>query len=138
MTTTYLVNGLLEFLLERAEDTAPGGMTVRLGVVPAEELDLETALPGDTPVFAAFYHPEAADSVEAVFGVDMSVPPGRAPGVFVSHPDGTLSPRSSDDYAERILVAVPPWTADATAMFDRRGRRLELEVVTTASTDGGV
>jgi len=84
------------------------------------------------PVFTEFYVPSAGQSVDAVFGMDVSVPHGQAQGRFVSHPLGELSVSTGDDLHEVVLVAVPPWTRDDVAAFDRSGRRLPLDVVSAA------
>lgn len=122
----HLTRDLVTVLLERARDAEPGAVSIQLAVERADELGID-ALDGKTPVFAAFYLPDAGRSVEAVFGMNVSVPPGQTPGIFVSHPSGPLEVRTDDELAERILVAVPPWTADDIAAFTRGGRRCRLE-----------
>lgn len=104
--------------------TAAGG--ARTGQIAVEELD-----PG-TPVFTDLYFPSAGRSVDAVFGVDVSVPHGQAQGRFVSHPLGELGVSKTDDLHEVVLVAVPPWTREDVAAFDRSGRRLDLRIVAAA------
>lgn len=123
--TVHVTTGLVAVLLEFATEADPRSVTVRLAVRPARELGL-TDLDPDGPVFAEFYHPEAGRSVEAVFGVDVAVPPGQTPGLFVSHPTGPLAPRTEDDMAERLFVAVPPWSPADLAVFTRGGRRCQL------------
>jgi hypothetical protein len=124
----HVTRGLLDILLEKAEDSDPGGVTIELAVTAAEEFD-EAALAADTPVFTTFYLPDAGRSVDAVFGSNLSTPSGRAPGLFVSHPDGSLSLSHTDDFREVVFVAVPPWELGSIAAFGRDGRRRELDVV---------
>ncbi len=144
----YITRGLAEVLLDRAREADPDSVTAALAVTPASELtaadgagELETvadagdgatdteSLDPETPVFTDFYLPEAARSVSAVFGVDLSTPPGQTQGRFVSHPLGRLELDRSDDLAEAVFVAVPPWDVDSLAAFDRNGRRRPLHVL---------
>ena len=83
----------------------------------------------ETPVFTDFYMPETGASVSAVFGVDLSTPPGQTQGRFVSHPTGRLELERTDDLHEVVFVAVPPWETGTLAAFDRNGRRRRLHVV---------
>lgn len=134
--------GLLDALLELAADREPESVSTLLAVTPAGDLDdsagdgadgVGGASVGDlepaTPVFTDVYVPSEGRSVDAVFGMDVSVPHGQAQGRFVSHPLGDLSVSTTDDLHEVVLVAVPPWTRDDVAAFDRSGRRLRLSVV---------
>ena len=83
----------------------------------------------ETPVFTDFYMPETGASVSAVFGIDLSTPPGQTQGRFVSHPTGRLELERTDDLHEVVFVAVPPWETGTLAAFDRNGRRRRLHVV---------
>lgn len=156
--TCYVTAGLLDALLAIAGDREPESVSTLLVVSEAGDLDgvpepdggqdardtgasgteppaTETAvdeLDPETPVFTDLYFPSASRSVDAVFGVDVSVPHGQAQGRFVSHPLGELGVSKTDDLHEVVLVAVPPWTRDDVAAFDRSGRRLELHVVGAA------
>lgn len=125
----YVTRGLIEALLEFATDAEPERFTVGLEVTPVEEFGTDLGLPAETPVFTHFYHPDAGQSVSAVFGMDLSTPMGRTRGRFVSHPQGELSVSLTDDLHATMLVAIPPWTPESVAVFDRRGRKQPLEVV---------
>lgn len=124
----YATEGLVEYLLEYASDRDPDPVTVSLDVTPAGELGVDE-LPAETPVFTHFYVPQAGSSVNFVFGVDLGTPPGQTKGRFVSHPSGELDVSRTDDLHAVVFVAVPPWDRDSLAVFDRSGRRLELEVL---------
>jgi hypothetical protein len=123
----YLTRGLLDALLELARDGEPGGVTVSITTTPAEELAGDADLDPGTPVFTDLYLPETGRSVSAVFGMDLGTP--RAGGRFLSHPDGYLGVRQTDDLHEVVLVAVPPYDRESVAAFDRRGRGLTLDVL---------
>lgn len=125
--TVHITEGLLDVLLEIAADADPQETTLHLGITPADELGIE-GLNADIPVFSDLYLPNTGHSIEAVFGMNVSVPPGRSPGIFVSHPTGPLDIRSTDEFAERIIVAVPPWTPGDVAVFDRRGREIPMQL----------
>jgi len=125
--TVYVTRGLLDVLLELARDAEPGSVTVRLSVTRADRFD-GLDLPGETPVFTHFVHPETARSTSAVFGVDLGTPLGGTQGIFVSHPAGERTITKRDTLHEVVLVAVPPWDAAAdVAAYDRAGRSLPLE-----------
>lgn len=126
----YVTRGLLAVLLEFASDADPEGVTIALSATPA--LDVDDDLPPEASVFTDFYLPSAGRSVTAVFGVDLSTPPGGVGGRFVSHPGGELAVTQGDDLAGIVLVAVPPWKRESARAFDRRGRRRDLEVVDAA------
>jgi hypothetical protein len=122
----YATRGLLDALLELARDRDPSGLTVSVATTPAGELD-DVGLDPETPVFTDLYLPETGGSVSAVFGMDLGTP--RAEGRFLSHPDGYLGLRQTDDLHEVVLVGVPPYDASSVAAFDRRGRGLALDVL---------
>lgn len=126
----HITRGLRDALLGFARDAEPEAVAASLGVTPAGEFEDGLAdLPPETPVFTHFYLPEAGRSVSAVFGVDLSTPAGRTPGQFVSHPDGELAVRRTDDLREVVFVAVPPWRGDSFAAFGRDGSRRDLSVL---------
>lgn len=125
--TVHFTEGLLDVLLDIAADADPQETTLHLGVTTADELGIED-LDGDVPVFSDLYLPNTGQSIEAVFGMNVSVPPGQSPGIFVSHPTGPLDIRSTDEFAERIIVAIPPWTPSDVAVFDRRGREIPMQL----------
>lgn len=129
----YATVGLADTLLSFAADHDPDGVSVPLAVTPAGDFDAQSqvaaGLSPETPVFTHFYLPEAAGSVNAVFGVDLGTPAGQTQGRFVSHPDGRLGLARTDDLHEVVFVAVPPWTRDDVAPFDREGRRLDIRLV---------
>jgi hypothetical protein len=126
-----VTRGLIEILLQKAADRDPGAVTIELAVTAAEEFE-DLDRPADTPVFTTFYLPDAGRSVDAVFGSNLSTPSGEAPGLFVSHPDGSLSLSHTDDFREVVFVAVPPWEPSSIAAFGRDGHRREIDVVDTA------
>jgi len=125
----YATRGLVTVLLELARDAEPGSVTARLAVTDAESLTGGDDLSPDVPVFTDFYLPDNGRSVTAVFGVDLSTPSGQTQGRFVSHPQGDLEVSRTDDLAEVVFVAVPPWEEVNLAAFDRRGRRRDVTVV---------
>lgn len=122
----YVTRPLLSVLLETAADREPERVTVGLAVTPAADID-GLDLPEGASVFTHFYLPDAGRSVNAVFGVDLATPPGRTPGLFVSHPDGSYDLTRRDDFREVVFVAIPPW--DSAVAFGRDGRRREVEVL---------
>jgi hypothetical protein len=124
----YLTRGLRETILRQAESREPGAVTMPLAVTPAADLP-DADLDAETPVFTHFYLPRGADSITAVFGVDLGTPVGQTQGLFVSHPQGKLDVSKRDDLHEVVFVAVPPWDDSSLAAFDRRGRRLEFSVL---------
>jgi hypothetical protein len=125
----HATQGLIEALLELARDAEPSQVTAGLSVTRADAFDDPPALPPETPILTHFYLPDAGESVSAVFGVDLSTPPGQTQGRFVSHPQGELDVSRRDDLHEVVLVAVPPWDEQSYAAFGRDGRRLELTLV---------
>lgn len=134
----YVTTGLLDVLLERAREAEPGAVTIALAAATVDELDGEVDLPAETPVLTEFYVPDAAASISRVFGVDLGVPPGQTAGRFISHPTGELELRQRDDLAGRVLIAVPPWTVDDVAAFNRHGRRLPLVTIDAAPPPGSL
>lgn len=143
----FVTAGLLDALRELAADREPEAVSTLLATTPAGEFDVALGVGGaivdedaivddglapETPVFTDFYLPSEGRSVDAVFGMDVSVPHAQAQGRFVSHPRGELSVGTRDDLHEVVLVAVPPWGRDDVAAFDRSGTRLALRVVDAA------
>ncbi len=127
----HVTRGLIDVLLKKAADRDPSTVTIELAVTAAEGFE-DLALPADTPVFTTFYLPDAGRSVDAVFGSNLSTPSGKAPGLFVSHPDGSLSLSHTDDFREVVFVGVPPWEPSSIAAFGRDGHRRELAIVDAA------
>jgi hypothetical protein len=124
----YATRGLVKSLLETASEADPDEVSIQVSVTEAGDLP-GADLPPETPVFTHFYMPEAGQSVNFVFGVDLGTPAGQTQGRFVSHPNGELRVRQTDDFKELIFVAVPPWDTDSVAVFDRRGREQPLELL---------
>lgn len=125
----YVTRGLLEVLLELAEESEPETVTAGVSVTRADEFQADLSIDDGTPVFTHFYLPETGDSVNSVFGLDISTPMGQTQGRFVSHPDGNLEVTLRDDLHEVVFVAVPPWDRDSVAAFGRDGTQHELVVV---------
>ncbi|PSQ45946.1 hypothetical protein BRD17_00285 [Halobacteriales archaeon SW_7_68_16] len=133
----YVTRGLLEALLDMAADAEPEALTSGLVVSSAGELTADdpgtpTDLADDAPVFTDFYMPDVSGSLTSVFGVDLGVPVGQTQGRFVTHPRGDLSVSREDDLHGIVFVAVPPWTVDDVAAFDRSGTRQDLVIVDAA------
>ncbi len=124
----YITADLLNVLLEEAGNHEPHSVTIELAVTRAGEFD-DLDLPPDTPVFTTFYFPGASRSVEAVFGSNLGTPAGESPGLFISHPDGTLDLEQTDNFREIVLVAVPPWDLESVAVFSRNGQRQTLDII---------
>jgi hypothetical protein len=124
--TVYATRGLVRALLELASDAEPRKVTVSIAVSPGADLGEEAP---DAPVFTHFYFPNASRSTSAVFGIDLSVPPRRTQGRFVSHPTSGLSVSQRDDLHEVVFVATPPWRPEGVAAFDRSGHRYRLVLV---------
>jgi hypothetical protein len=135
MDRVYATRGLLDVLLELAADRDPGEFSAPLQVSPATDLEAEdeTAvleeLDPDLPVFTDFYFPSTGRAVDAVFGVDVTVPHAQTQGRFIAHPEGLDSISIEDDLHEVVIVAVPPWCQDSIKAYDRRGRRLPITAV---------
>jgi hypothetical protein len=125
--TIHITRGLRSVLLDHAAEAEPEPVTIPLATTPGADFADETV--PDVPVFTHFYLPEAGSATDAVFGVDLSISPGQTHGRFLSHPDGTLDLTTTDDLHAVVFVAVPPWTEDDIAVFDRSGRRQTLAVV---------
>ncbi|WIV66955.1 hypothetical protein [Natrialbaceae archaeon AArc-T1-2] len=127
----YVTRGLVDVLLDLASDADPDDVTTGLSVTPAGELEGAGRLPPETPVFTDFYLPDPGNSVNAVFGVDLSTPARQIQGRFVSHPVGELEVTKRDHLAQVVFVAVPPWEPDEDSFgaFDRAGERQPLEIV---------
>nr|WP_159763204.1 hypothetical protein [Halovenus carboxidivorans] len=118
---------MVQTLLRFASERDPDSTTIPLAVTDAADLpDLD--LDDETPVFTHFYMPNEG-SINAVFGVDLGTPAGQTPGVFVSHPRGDLRVSKRDDLREIVFVAVPPWDVDSFRAFDRKGNRIEYEIL---------
>ncbi|SEO81957.1 hypothetical protein SAMN04487948_105318 [Halogranum amylolyticum] len=125
----YVTRGLLDVLLDLAEDAEPKELDVTLSSTPAEKFDTDLGLDPETPVLTHFVLPEAGWPVSAVFGMDIGTPAGRGRARFVTHPQGRLEVTQRDHLAAVVLVAVPPWDERSYAAFDRSGRQLELVVL---------
>ena len=129
--TVYATAGLIEVLLEFAADREPQQANVPVAATPAGELEATEnnldSLDPDTPVLTHFYMPDAAGSVNAVFGVDLGTPAGGAHGRFVSHPSGPDGITKRDDLAGVVLVAVPPWNTETVRAYNRSGDQLEFK-----------
>lgn len=129
MDVVRITTGLVDVLLSLAADADPDETSTGLVATAAGDLQGAERYPREAPVFTDFYMPDAGGAVSKVFGVDLGTPPGQTHGRFVSHPTGELDVSRTDDLHATVLVAVPPWSRDAVAAFDRAGRRLDLEVV---------
>mgnify|MGYP000061896886 CR=1 FL=1 len=124
----YATRGLVESLLRFAREGDPDPVTISVSVTPAADLP-DAPVDPETPVFTHFYMPEAGNSVNFVFGVDLGTPAGQTEGRFVSHPDGQLRVTQRDDLHEVVFVAVPPWDTESIAAFDRSGVERPLELL---------
>jgi hypothetical protein len=128
--TIHITEDLLSVLLDNAAEAEPEQVNIALATTSGTELVGDGAVDlGDVPVFTHFYLPEAGSATNAVFGVDLSISPGQTHGRFLSHPDGHLDLSTTDELHAIVFVAVPPWTADDLAVFDRSGRRQSLKVL---------
>lgn len=124
----YLTQGLLETLLRFARERDPDATTVPLAVTKAADIP-EADLPDETKVFTHFYMPDEGNAVNAVFGVELGIPAGQTPGVFISHPRGHLEVTKEDEMREIIFVAVPPWEESDVRAFGRDGQVREFTVL---------
>jgi hypothetical protein len=134
----YATGGLLEVLLELAAEAEPREVAVELSVTPAGQFDEDIGLDPATPVLTHFYMPEASESVNAVFGMNLSTSAGQTQGRFVSHPDGERRVRREDDLHGVVLVAVPPWDVESVRAFARDGTGPELVVLDVAPPEEGL
>ncbi|WP_256297518.1 hypothetical protein [Haloarchaeobius salinus] len=134
----HLTRGLLETLLDFAREADPEDVTVSLAVTAAGDLDGAEDLSSETPVFTDFYMPDTGSSVSAVFGVDLSTPPGQTHGRFVSHATGELAVSREDELHAVVFVAAPPWGVENVRAFDRSGRRQEMHVVDAVPPEGSI
>jgi hypothetical protein len=126
----YATRGLLEVLCEFARDAEPNSVTAALATTAAGDLDGDVGdADPETPVFTDFYLPQTGDSITAVFGMDLSTPSAQTQGRFVSHPDGNPEITIEDDLHAYVFVAIPPWTPENVAVYDRWSNREELVVV---------
>ncbi|AHF98885.1 hypothetical protein HALLA_08430 [Halostagnicola larsenii XH-48] len=127
----YITRGLVDILLDLADDADPNDVSTGVSVTSAGELRGGEGLPPETPVFTDFVLPDVGGSVNAVFGVDLSTPARQTQGQFNSHPVRELAVTRRDDLAQIVFVAVPPWTNadDSFGAFTRRGERLPLEII---------
>lgn len=125
----HITRGLLDVLLDMAEESEPEPVSLVLAATAAGEFERDIDVDPETPILTTFYLPEAGSSVNAVFGVELGTPAGRGRARFVSHPQGPLRPTREDDFAAAIIVAVPPWDDESVRAFDRSGRTFELAVV---------
>jgi hypothetical protein len=127
----YVTRALVDVLLELASDADPDRVTTGLSVSSAGDLDGAEGIPPETPVFTDFFLPDPGNSVNAVFGVDLSTPARQIQGRFVSHPVRELEVTKRDDLAQVVFVAVPPWEVDdrSFAAFDRAGQRQPLKII---------
>ncbi|POG54934.1 hypothetical protein [Haloferax marisrubri] len=125
----HATRGLVDLLLDMAEDAEPTSMNLVLAPTPAGEFDEDLGLDPETPVLTHFYMAEAGQSVSAVFGMDLGTPAGRGRARFLTHPQGPFELTERDDLAAVVLLAVPPWERRTLAAFDRAGRKLELVVL---------
>jgi hypothetical protein len=122
----YITRGLVSVLLDFASEHDPESVSIGLMVMQAGRLTGVTdSITQDTPVFTHFYLPDAGQSVNAVFGVDLGTP--RTQGRFVSHPTGDRDLSLTDDLHETVFVAVPPW--EDIVAFDRSGQRQSMTVL---------
>ncbi len=124
----YVTRGLVDTLLRFAAEKDPDRVTVPLAVTRARDLP-EVDLPGETPVFTHFYMPSEGDAVNAVFGMQLGIPSGATPGIFVSHPVQRLELTKEDDLREVVFIAVPPWDESALGAFERNGDQQEYTVL---------
>lgn len=141
--TVYVTEGLFDALLDLAERRDPATVSAAIAISKAGALvspsNAVADLDPSTPVFTDFYLPSEGPgrAVDAVFGVEMTVPHRQSQGRFISHPRGELSVSTRDHLHEIVLVAVPPWSRDDAAVFDRSGRRLELRILDAAPPELG-
>lgn len=127
-TAIHITRGLISVLLDYARDHDPSTVSIGLTVTKGGELTGETEpLDRAEPVFTHFYMPDAGESVNDVFGIDLSIP--RTQGRFVSHPDGSRELSLTDDLHEIVFVAIPPWTESEITAYDRSGTQIPVTVI---------
>lgn len=138
-TPVYITSGLLAGLLDLAQRRDPESVSAALTTKQARRLDGPDVemLDPDTPVFAEFYMPSDKQALNAVFGVDITVPHAQTQGRFLSHPRGELTVTTEDDLHEVILIGVPPWQESDVAAFNRSGERRPLTVLTARPPEPG-
>ena len=124
----YVTRGLVDTLLRFAAEKDPESTTVPLAVTRARDLP-KADLPDETPVFTHFYMPSEGDAINAVFGMQLGIPSGKTPGIFVSHPLQKLELTKEDDLREVIFIAVPPWDEESLAAFERNGDEREYTIL---------
>ncbi|RDZ55440.1 hypothetical protein DEQ92_01100 [Haloferax sp. Atlit-6N] len=125
----HVTRGLVDVLLDMAEEAEPTSVNLVLAPTAAGEFDDDDlGLDPETPVLTHFYMAEAGQSVSAVFGMDLGTPAGRGRARFLTHPQGPFELTERDDLAAVVLLAVPPWERRTLAAFDRAGRKLKLVV----------
>ncbi|SDM77544.1 hypothetical protein SAMN04487949_2562 [Halogranum gelatinilyticum] len=125
----YVTRGLVDVLLDLAEDAEPNALDITLASTPARNFESDLDLDPETPVLTHFYLPDAGRSVGAVFGMDLGTPAGSGKARFITHPQGKLVVTKRDHLAAVMLLAVPPWDERSYAAFDRSGRQLDLSVL---------
>jgi hypothetical protein len=125
----HVTRGLVDVLLDLAEDAEPQSTNLVLAATPAGDFDADLGLDPQTPILTHFYMAEAGQSVNAVFGVDLGTPAGSGRARFLTHPQGPFELTERDDLAGVVLLAVPPWEEQTLGAFDRAGRKLDLVVV---------
>lgn len=135
----YITTGLLAGLLDLAKQRDPEAVSAALTTRRAGRLDGPdtTRIDAETPVFAEFYLPSDDQALNAVFGVDITVPHAQTQGRFLSHPRGELTVTMEDDLHEVMVVAVPPWQQSDVAAFNRAGNRRPLEVLRATPPEPG-
>lgn len=124
----YITRGLIETLLRFSKEKDPDSTTIPLAITRAADLP-EVDLPDEMPVFTHFYMPGEGESLNAVFGVNLTTPAGQTPGVFVSHPRGDLRVTKRDDLREVVIIGVPPWEDDSFEVFGRKGSSKEYAIL---------
>lgn len=125
----YVVAGLLDVLLALADEHDPEPFLADLGTTQADNLRLDSDLDPGIDVYTHFYLPDAGAPVSDVFGLDLGTSPGQTDGRFISHPQGDLRVRSTDELHQILLIAIPPYDRSSVHAFDRTGARLPLEVL---------
>jgi len=125
----YLTRGLQRTLLRLAREAEPDSTTISLSVTRAGEFEVDTGLDPEIPVFTHFYMPSEGDAINAVFGMQLGIPSGKTPGIFVSHPLQKLELTKEDDLREVIFIAVPPWDEESLAAFERNGDEREYTIL---------